>query len=68
MTTITRRGALIAAGATLAAPHAARAQGQYKPEYKLSVVGNRPIPLSEGAFRWAELVTQRSQGRINLKV
>ena len=68
MTTITRRGALIGAGALLAAPQVTRAQGQYKPEYKLSVVGNRPIPLSEGAFRWAELVTQRSGGRINLKV
>ncbi|MBL8839044.1 MAG: DctP family TRAP transporter solute-binding subunit [Alphaproteobacteria bacterium] len=60
----------LAAGAagTLAAPAIARAQGAYKSEYKLSVVGNRPIPLSEGAFRWAEMVTQRTQGRINVKV
>ncbi len=60
----------LAAGAAgaLAAPAIARAQGAYKSEYKLSVVGNRPIPLSEGAFRWAELVTERTQGRINVKV
>jgi tripartite ATP-independent transporter DctP family solute receptor len=67
MPVLTRRGALAASG-LLAAPHLARAQTQYKPEYKLSVVGNRPIPLSEGAFQWADLVTQRSQGRINVKV
>jgi len=68
-TKITRRGALLAGLATpLAAPWVARAQGQYRPEYKLSVVGNRPIPFAEGAFIWAELVTQRSGGRINVKV
>ncbi len=31
-------------------------------------MGNRPIPFAEGAFQWAELVTQRSNGRINVKV
>ena len=54
-------------GAGVAMPWIARAQ-TLKPEYKLSVVGNRPIPLSEGAFRWAELIGQMSQGRINVKV
>jgi len=68
MTTgLTRRSALLAAG-TLALPAIGNAQAQYRPEYKLSVVGNRPIPLSEGAFKWAELVTQRSGGRINVRV
>jgi tripartite ATP-independent transporter DctP family solute receptor len=68
-TRLTRRTALLAAAAgTLAIPQRVRAQQQYKPEYKLSVVGNRPIPLSEGAFQWADMVTQRSGGRINLKV
>lgn len=65
-----RRGILIggaAAGATLSMPWVSRAQG-LKSEYKLSVVGNRPIPLSDGAFVWAELVTQRTNGRINVKV
>ena len=66
----TRRTILLgsaAAGATVAMPWVSRAQ-QLKPEYKLSVVGNRPIPLSEGAFQWAELVTQRTNGRITVKV
>lgn len=57
-----------AAGAGLAMPHLAFGQGQYRAEYKLSVVGNRPIPLSAGAFDWADLVTQRSDGRIKVKV
>jgi tripartite ATP-independent transporter DctP family solute receptor len=65
---ITRRAALLATAGGLALPLRARAQTQYRPEYKVSVVGNRPIPLADGAFRWAELVTQRSGGRINMKV
>jgi tripartite ATP-independent transporter DctP family solute receptor len=64
---LTRRTTLAAVPALLAAPHV-KAQGQYRPEYKLSVVGNRPIPFAEGAFQWAELVTQRSNGRINVRV
>jgi TRAP-type transport system periplasmic protein len=49
-------------------PRIGGAQPAYRPEYKLSVVGNRPIPFAEGAFQWAELVTQRSNGRINVRV
>jgi tripartite ATP-independent transporter DctP family solute receptor len=64
----TRRLVLAGGAAGVAMPFVARAQSAYKPEYKLSVVGNRPIPLSEGAFRWAELVNEKSQGRINMKV
>jgi tripartite ATP-independent transporter DctP family solute receptor len=64
--TISRRTTLLAAP-VLAMPWVARAQG-YKAEYKLSVVGNRPIPLSEGAFIWADLINERSGGRINVKV
>jgi tripartite ATP-independent transporter DctP family solute receptor len=65
----TRRNLLLGAGALgLAAPSIARAQGQYRAEYKVSVVGNRPLPISDGAFTWAELVTERSGGRINMKV
>ncbi|NGM18579.1 C4-dicarboxylate ABC transporter [Roseomonas stagni] len=63
-----RRGLLLAGAATLALPHVAKAQAAYKSEYKLTVVGNRPIPLSEGAFQWADMVTQRSGGRITVKV
>jgi tripartite ATP-independent transporter DctP family solute receptor len=67
---LSRRALALAAAslaAPLAAPHVARAQ-QYKAEYKLTVVGNRPIPFSEGAFIWADLINERSQGRINVKV
>jgi tripartite ATP-independent transporter DctP family solute receptor len=69
----THRRALLAGGAAilaapLAAPRIGGAQPAYRPEYKLSVVGNRPIPFAEGAFQWAELVTQRSNGRINVRV
>lgn len=60
-------GALSGA-AMVAMPWVARAQSDYKPEYKLTVVGNRPIPLSEGAFIWADLIRERSGGRINVKV
>lgn len=69
MATNRRRLLLGSAGlaAGLASPWVSRAQA-LKSEYKLSVVGNRPIPLSEGAFQWAELVTERTQGRINVKV
>ena len=64
----TRRNFIAAAAASsLAAPTISRAQA-LKSEYKVSVVGNRPIPLSAGAFRWAELMTERTQGRINMKV
>ena len=66
------RRALLSAGAVLAMPALGRAQGsgggRYKPEYKITVVGNRPIALSESAFVWAELVNQRSEGRLNFKV
>lgn len=55
------------ATAALAFPWVSRAQ-QLKSEYKLSVVGNRPIPLSDGAFVWADLIKERSNGRINVKV
>lgn len=64
----TRRKFLTIAAGAIAAPAVARAQSAYKAEYKLSVVGNRPIPLSEGAFRWADLIKERTQGRINVVV
>lgn len=66
--TPTRRTLLAGSSAMLATPWVAAAQTQYRAEYKLSVVGNRPIPFAEGAFQWAELVTQRSGGRINVRV
>jgi tripartite ATP-independent transporter DctP family solute receptor len=63
-----RRSLILGGAGALALPWVARAQTGYRPEYKLSVVGNRPIPFAEGAFKWAELVTERSGGRINVRV
>jgi tripartite ATP-independent transporter DctP family solute receptor len=65
--TTRRRLVATAAASAIVAPAISRAQ-TLKSEYKVSVVGNRPIPLSVGAFRWAELVNERTQGRINMKV
>jgi TRAP-type transport system periplasmic protein len=63
-----RRTVLLGATAAgVAMPWVSKAQS-LKTEYKVSVVGNRPITMSEGAFRWAEIVAQKSGGRINMKV
>ncbi len=66
----TRRGVVAGAGALatgLAAPWIARAQ-TYKPEYKISTVVGAPFPWGLGAERWANLVRERSGGKINMKV
>ncbi|MBR0643336.1 TRAP transporter substrate-binding protein DctP [Plastoroseomonas hellenica] len=63
-----RRALILGGAGALALPWIARAQTSYRSEYKMSVVGNRPIPFAEGAFKWAELVTERSGGRINVRV
>jgi tripartite ATP-independent transporter DctP family solute receptor len=63
-TVVTGAGAL-AAG--LSAPWIARAQ-TYKPEYKISTVVGVPFPWGLGAERWAQLVRERSGGKINMKV
>jgi TRAP-type C4-dicarboxylate transport system substrate-binding protein len=71
MSQVPSRRSLLAAGValpTLAVPTIGRTQPRYKPEYKITVVANRPVALSEGAFVWADLVNQRSQGRLNFKV
>ncbi len=64
---IQRRTVLAAGSIATLAPGLLRAQS-YKAEYKMSVVGNRPLGTSVAAFRWAELVAERTQGRINIKV
>lgn len=40
----------------------------YKDEYKISTVVGKPFPWGEAAHRWAELVGERTDGRINMKV
>lgn len=60
------RAALVAGAAVLAL--AAQAQtAAYKPEFRLSTNVNNAFPLGRGAEAWAKLVTERTQGRINVK-
>jgi tripartite ATP-independent transporter DctP family solute receptor len=51
----------------LAAGGAAQAQN-YKPEYKLSTVVPASFPWGKGGEIWADLVRQRTNGRINIKM
>lgn len=69
MTVSTHRRALLqgvaGVAAGLAAPAVVRAQNR---EYKLSVVGNRPLGTAVAAYRWTDLVRERTQGRVDIKV
>ena len=68
-----RRSLLKAAAAStaLAAPfvvtRAAHAQN-YRPEYRLSTVVGTAFPWVQGAQDWIDLVRERTQGRINMKL
>jgi tripartite ATP-independent transporter DctP family solute receptor len=57
--------ALCAAAVVGMAP--AHAQN-YKPEYKLSIVVGTTFPWGQGAEIWSNLVRERTEGRINIKV
>ena len=58
--------ALVAGIAAVAAlPAAAQT---YKEEYKISTVVPAPFPWGIAAEKWAELVAERTDGRINMKV
>jgi tripartite ATP-independent transporter DctP family solute receptor len=61
----------VAGSATLAAPlvitRAAQAQA-YKSEYKVSTVVGTAFPWGKGAEIWINLVKERTQGRINMKL
>lgn len=41
---------------------------EYKKEYKMSVVVGPKLPWGEGATRFADIVRERTDGRINIKV
>jgi TRAP-type transport system periplasmic protein len=60
----------MAAAATLAlgGVSGAHAQGKYKDEYKVSTVVGSAFPWGKGADIWTEMVKQRTNGRINMKV
>ncbi len=57
--------ALAAIGMITAVPAGAQT---YKPEYKLSTVVGTPFPWGIAGERWGELVRERTQGRINIKM
>ncbi len=44
------------------------AQGKYKAEYRLSTVVGTAFPWGKGAEIWINLVKERTQGRINIKM
>ncbi len=46
----------------------ASAAGKYKKEYKMSVVVGPKMPWGAGAIRFTELVKEKTNGRINIKV
>ena len=69
------RRSLLKAGAAgsiaLAAPfviRGAQAQGKYKEEYRLSTVVGTAFPWGKGAELWINLVRERTQGRIHIKM
>lgn len=61
-------GLAAAATALAALPLAATAQAAYKPEYKMSLVVGPAFPWGKGGEIWANLVRERTQGRINIKL
>jgi tripartite ATP-independent transporter DctP family solute receptor len=44
------------------------AHGQYKDEYTVSTVLPSAFPWGQAADKWVELVNERSEGRINMKI
>ncbi|CAM3693444.1 DctP family TRAP transporter solute-binding subunit [Castellaniella denitrificans] len=60
-------GAAALAFTALAAALPAQA-ADYKSEYKLSIVVGTNFPWGQGAVIWSDLVRQRTNGRINIKV
>lgn len=40
----------------------------YKPEYKLSIVVSAKSPWEQGAQTWSDLIRERTEGRINIKI
>src|SRR5690348_4514749 len=56
------------AGLAVAAAALPALAADYKPEYKLSTVVPAPFPWGIGGERWAELVKEKTAGRINVKM
>jgi len=60
-------GGLLCSVAALTATGAAMA-ANYKSEYKLSIVVGTTFPWGQGAEIWSDLVRERTDGRINIKI
>ena len=66
MKTGVMRSAVLVMMFCLALPFTAAAE--YKDEYKMSVVVGSKLPWGQGAQRFADIVRERTEGRINIKV
>ena len=66
-----RRALMLSVAASIAAaalaPAGAMAQ-TYKSEYKMSLVLGPAFPWGKGGEIWADMVRQRTNGRINIKL
>src|SRR5690554_2656023 len=60
-------GALAFSAGALTATSVAHA-ADYKSEYKLSIVVGTAFPWGQGAEIWSNLVKERTDGRINIKI
>jgi len=58
----------MAVSAALTVSLSANAQQKYQPEYRLSTVLGNAFPWGQGGERWIELVKEKTQGRINIKM
>lgn len=58
----------LAAAALAGVAAGAQAQGAYKSEYKMSLVVGTAFPWGKGGEIWANLVRERTSGRINIKL
>ncbi len=62
------RRTLLAAGAACLMAAALPALADYRAEYRLSTVLGTAFPWGQAGERWSELVKEKTQGRINIKL
>ncbi|MDV2081141.1 DctP family TRAP transporter solute-binding subunit [Marinobacter xestospongiae] len=65
---MSRRHAFLTAIATGMFLFSAASHAQYKDEYTVSTVLPSAFPWGQAADKWVELVNERSEGRINMKI
>ena len=59
---------LVAVAAALGGFATSTAAAEYKAEYRMSLVLGPPTPWGQAGKLWADLVKERTQGRINIKL